>query len=82
MATDIQRKTTLADVKAKIHKEHIVTKIRDKEYKELLKQNAMKISENHKRTCNDPECDISVLHLGVLVRMAGIELTEEELRSF
>jgi hypothetical protein len=46
---------------------------------EVLKENALMLARDHKRTCQDPGCNISMALLAVLLQEAGIELTKTEL---
>jgi hypothetical protein len=47
---------------------------------EDLKENLLKLAEQHKIECGDPECSISTTMIGELLLKAGCELTSEEWR--
>lgn len=47
---------------------------------QMLKDNALKLAQHHKKTCGDPECDISLFQLRRLLERAGIPITQEERR--
>lgn len=50
--------------------------------KDLIKRNIIRLVEHHKRTCDGPDCNISLMLVRDLVELAGIELSEEERREF
>jgi hypothetical protein len=50
----------------------------DEMTKVIVKENAIKLAEHHKRTCEGEECGISLHLLYVMLNGLGIELTEEE----
>ena len=52
------------------------------DYKTMLKDNAIRLAKDHKKTCQDPECDISLYLLNELVEAAGIKLTQKEKGEF
>ena len=49
---------------------------------EVLKQNVLRLAKHHKATCPGEECNISLHMLAVVLKRAGIKITEEENRSF
>lgn len=51
-------------------------------YDEFLKRNAIEITRQHRALCQDPKCAVSLYSLAQLVKMAGIELTDEEFMEF
>ena len=54
------------------------TTLKDK----MLKDNAIRLVKNHKKTCRDPECNISLYLLSELIEAAGIKLTQKEKGEF
>lgn len=48
------------------------------EYDDLLKTNVLQLVKQHKDDCHDPECGMSMHMVEVLIRKAGIEMTEQE----
>ena len=52
------------------------------DYKTMLKDNAIMLAKDHKKTCQDPECDISLYLLSELIEAAGIKLTQKEKSEF
>jgi hypothetical protein len=49
---------------------------------EALKDNAIAMVKDHKRTCNNPDCGVSTYLLMLLVDKASIKLTKEERMMF
>ena len=45
---------------------------------DILKFNLIELAKQHKKSCNDPECGISMHMLERLLLRAGINLTKEE----
>ena len=52
------------------------------DYRKMLKDNAIRFAKDHKKTCQDPECDISLYLLSELIEVAGIKLTQKEKGEF
>ena len=50
--------------------------------KERVKQNAIRLARNHRETCDDENCNISLHLLRRCVELAGIQLTEAEKAEF
>lgn len=50
--------------------------------KELIKQNTIKLADEHRENCAGRECVISLYLLQRLLELAGIELTEDEKLKF
>ena len=49
---------------------------------EVLKNNAIAMVKDHKRTCNNPDCGVSTYLIKLLVDKAGIKLNKAELVEF
>lgn len=49
---------------------------------ELIKQNTIKLADEHRENCAGRECTISLYLLQRLLELAGIELTEDEELKF
>lgn len=49
---------------------------------EILKMNAIHIIKHHIKTCTVSSCTMSMMLLCILLRRAGIELTDEEQSMF
>ena len=49
---------------------------------EVLKNNAVAMVKDHKRTCNNPDCGVSTYLIKLLVDKAGIKLNKAELVEF
>ena len=49
--------------------------------KELVKINVIRIIKEHKRTCEDSCCNLSLDYVAKALELAGIELTKEERRE-
>jgi hypothetical protein len=49
---------------------------------ELLKVNAIRLADDHRKKCDGAECNIMLSVLAMLLRRAGITLTPEEYRHF
>lgn len=47
-------------------------------YRQALKENALALADEHRQTCNDPNCIISLTLLGDLLRLANFDLSDEE----
>lgn len=43
-----------------------------------LKENAIRLAELHRETCDGQDCPVSLFMIGRLIKQAGFELTEEE----
>lgn len=48
------------------------------EKNQLLKENAIRLVERHKATCEGVKCNISLCLIADVLRQAGIQLTEQE----
>ena len=48
----------------------------------LLKQNAVRLAQQHRMTCPGESCAVSLFMLQLLLDHAGIELTLEEREEF
>jgi hypothetical protein len=49
---------------------------------ELLKVNAIRLADDHRKKCDGAECNIMLSVLAMLLYRAGIQLTSDELRKF
>lgn len=49
---------------------------------EILKDNLIKLVKDHRRTCNNVSCSISLSLVLVVGKLAGLEFTEEEADLF
>jgi hypothetical protein len=49
---------------------------------EILKRNAILLADDHRQHCEGETCTISLLLLATLLRGAGIELNENDLKHF
>lgn len=49
---------------------------------EILKQNIIKLVEQHKEDCHDPECGVSLYLVKALLDKANIDLTTDEKALF
>ncbi len=45
---------------------------------ERVKENALLLADEHRKSCDNPTCNISLSLLGVLLDAAGIGVTHEE----
>ena len=50
----------------------------DELVKERLKENVLLLADDHRATCDTPNCNISLNLIGVLLDLAGIGVTAEE----
>lgn len=48
----------------------------------FLKENLIKLVKNHKNTCHNTDCGISLFYIRKLAEKAGIVFTNEEKRYF
>lgn len=53
----------------------------DRSYEKWLKDNVVELALHHKSTCEDSECNISLIAVAEVIRRAGLELTDEERRG-
>jgi hypothetical protein len=47
-----------------------------------VKENALRLARQLRDTCSDEDCDVSLILLGELLTLAGIELTPDEWKEF
>ena len=52
------------------------------QYNAMLKANAIALAKDHKQTCDNPECGISLYMLRQLLEKAGIELSDDDRMVF
>jgi hypothetical protein len=49
---------------------------------QVVKENAIRLAEHHKKHCDGADCNISLYMVRRLLEMAGIELSDEEKKIF
>lgn len=52
------------------------------DFKDILRENAINLANQHKKYCDDKDCDVSLFLLRELLRGCKIELTEAEEEVF
>jgi len=64
-------------------KKRILSNLGDgKTYKDILRENAINLANQHKKYCDSEDCDVSLFLLGELLRGCKIELTKAEEEVF
>jgi len=52
------------------------------DWNRILKDNIVKLALHHKTVCDDPECGISLFLVLQVINLAGLEITDEDMRQF
>ena len=51
-------------------------------YREVLKENAIRLAQEHRKNCPGESCDISLMMFLLLLDRAGIQVSDEEMKNF